>query len=240
MEVIFNIGKQTFNDNGIRNGDMIAIINVIQWMRQRHQLSSIKFYLDPKIIVNKPYNKQFYKYLLATTDFFSAVPGNEILPYEQIMLWDFRDNIGDVVRIANDKPIQNKVAVFPIFDAEYNTMRNWPLWLYDDILKFVSNKLPDHERIVCALTTPAEIDIAKYGFTLSTDFMTNINHITDCDVFVGGDTGTSHFASALDRGPRELVYFYSCRSMIHTLPFHLFGGKGTINTYSTLYNMNLF
>ena len=238
--MIFNIGKLTFNDNGIRNGDMIAIINVIQWMRQKHCISDIKFYLDPTIIVDKPYNKQFYNYLLATTDFFSAVPGNEILPYEHIMLWDFRDNIGDVVRIANDVPMKKKVVVFPIFDAQYNTLRNWPIWLYRDILAFVSNRLPDHERIICATGVPDEVDITKFGFNLSTDFMSNIHHILDCEVFVGGDTGTSHFASALDRGPKELVYFYTCRSMIHTLPFHLLGGKGTLNTYSTLYDMSLF
>jgi ADP-heptose:LPS heptosyltransferase len=236
----YNINEITFNEYGIRNGDMIAIINVIQWLRQKHQTNDIKFYLKPKIIVNKPYIKKFYKYLLSTTDFFSITPGEEMLPYENIMLWDFRDNIGDVVHITNDKPMKQKALVFPLFDADYNTLRNWPLWLYTDILTFVRNKLPDHECIVCAAKVPDEIELEQLGFKLSTDFMDNINHILDCEVFVGGDTGTSHFASSLDRGPKELVYFYSCRSMIHTLPFHLLGGKGTLNTYSTLYNMHLF
>jgi hypothetical protein len=59
----------------------------------------------------------------------------------------------------------------------------------------------------------------------------NYYHITTAEVFVGGDTGSSHFAWALDRGPKDLLYYGSSRGLIHTLPFYLMEGKGKMTTY---------
>jgi hypothetical protein len=59
----------------------------------------------------------------------------------------------------------------------------------------------------------------------------NYYHITTSEIFVGGDTGSSHFAWALDKGPKELLYYGSSRGLIHTLPFYLLQGKGKMSTY---------
>ena len=193
------------------------------------------------IIQDTGYHQQFYDYLCEQWDYFSKTPGpkENFLPYEHIMLWDFRDNIGDVVSIPNDREMKKKLVVFPIFDAQYNTLRNWSKELFGSILQFAEQQYPDHEKIVC-IREGLILQDTIGSFKVSTDFITNVEHIRDCEVFVGGDTGSSHFASALDRGPEKLVYFYSCRSMVHTLPFHSLKGKGMLNTYSTHYDMDLF
>ena len=240
--MIINIGPKTFGNFGIRNGDMIAVINVIQWLRMKHNDTSIKFYMPENYIINDDYHRKFFDYLCDNWDYFSKEPNpdqSKILPYEHIMLWDFRDNIGDVVSIPNDRIMKKKLVVFPIFDAQYNTLRNWDMELLTNVLLYGSYKYENYEKIICVKEGILKESPVK-DFEISTDFITNIEHIRDCEVFVGGDTGSSHFASALNRGPKELVYFYSCRSMIHTLPFHLLKGHGMLNTYSTKYNMGLF
>lgn len=237
--MIYNITNVTFGEYGIRNGDMIAMINVLQWLRRKHNNPNIKFYITPEIIISDTgYHQKFFDFLCENYDYFSLTPGEYYLPYEHIMLWDFRDNIGDVVQIPNLQQQQKKLVVFPIFDAQYNTLRNWSPALFMNILEFCCQQYHDHERIVCIKELPE--DIACPGFTVSTDFISNVTHLMQSDIYVGGDTGMSHLASALFPGPRELVYFYTCRGMIHTLPFYLIQGKGILNTYSSQYNLDIF
>ena len=64
-----------------------------------------------------------------------------------------------------------------------------------------------------------------------TDFITNLYHIMDCEYFVGGDTGTSHFAAALDPSPPNLIYFMNKQKQdTHALPFY-HKNKGKIKYY---------
>ena len=66
---------------------------------------------------------------------------------------------------------------------------------------------------------------------LSFDFEENLKHICSCKVYVGGDTGLSHFAGALENGP-EPVYYTSSRGLLHTTPFYWYTHKkGTMKTY---------
>lgn len=240
--LIINITPETFGNFGIRNGDMIAIINVLQYLRKKHNNPNIKFYMPNNYVIQDTgYHQRFFDYLCEQWDFFSKEPNsqNVQLPYEHIMLWDFRDNIGDVVTMSNNREMKKKVVIFPVLDAQYNTMRNWPPWLFLNIIEHCCRNYPDHEKITCV--REGILDNVPLGdFIISTDLITNVEHIRDCEVFVGGDTGSSHFASALDRGPKELVYFYPARGMTHVLPFHIHSGKGLLNTYSTQYDMNLF
>jgi ADP-heptose:LPS heptosyltransferase len=69
------------------------------------------------------------------------------------------------------------------------------------------------------------------GWRYSTNFVQNYYHITTAEVFVGGDTGSSHFAWALNRGPKDMLYYNSSRGLIHTLPFYLLQGKGRMTNY---------
>jgi hypothetical protein len=241
-DTTINITNYTFGEHGIRNGDMIAIINILQWLRKKRNSADLKFYLPRGYIVPNQYNYQFYDYLANNYDYFDSAPGNSYLPYENIMLWDFRDVCGDVVQLHNDLPIENKVVIFPVLDAKYNTMRNWPDFVLKQILsEFAYHRYSNYSRYVC-LKEDDGFPYKDYGFQISTDFYENINHIKTCSHYVGGDTGMSHFASALSRGKNNDMYceyWYSARSMMHSLPFH-WRTKGIIKTYSTEYNEMLF
>lgn len=241
--MIYNVIPGTFNKYGIRNGDMIAMINFLQWYRKDQGNDNIKFHIRQGVIVNQSYCHEFFNFLKEHTDFFTDEEGYGEMPYNEVMLWDFRDIIGDHVVINNNREKKQKIVVFPVYDAEYHTYRNWSIKLLDSILQKYSEAYPDHEKVLCVKDMPP-IDANLHGFSVSTNFMNNIKHIMEAEIFIGGDTGTSHFASALDNGP-ECVYYYNGRGMLHTLPFYLLqDGKGTLNKFwvnceGTTYNGEL-
>jgi hypothetical protein len=241
--MIYNVIPGTFNNYGIRNGDMIAIINFLQWFRMQEDDPTIKLHIKSNVIVKTDYCKQFYKLLCELTDCFSLTEGYQNLPYHELMLWDFRDICGDVVSIHNPHIQKKKIVVFPVYDSDYHVYRNWNISLLESILEEYTEKYPDYEKLLCVKDLP-DLDIKMSGFSISTHFMQNIKHIMEAEIFIGGDTGVSHFASALNLGPKELVYCYNGRSTVHTLPFHLLSGKGTLrkywlNCYKTTYKGQL-
>lgn len=241
--MIYNVIPGTFNNYGIRNGDLICIINFVQWFRKKQNNPKIQVYLSPGVLVDQDYVTKFYEFIAKQSDCFSRVPGKQQLPYHELMLWDFRDITGDHATVHNTEHMKKKVVVFPIYDAEYHNYRNWTQKLINEVLEEYSAKYPDHEKWLCAKDKPPS-DLNLRGFEVSTGFYDNIYHIMEAEVFVGGDTGTSHFAAALDPGPKELIYYYNGRGMLHTLPFHVLNGKGILkrfwqNCYSTTYKGQL-
>jgi hypothetical protein len=225
--MIFNIELGTFG-GPVRNGDLIGVANVVQFLRNRNNNPTIKFHMKQESINSAEYVQQFYSFLLRHTDYFSDEPGEKSLSWSKVNVWDFRDLSGDLVSIPNEMETKRKIVVFPVLDAQYNTYRNWPLPIFQQILaNFETEEYEGYEKIICVQGNQ------KYreGWTHSHDFMTNIYHIMDAQIFIGGDTGTSHFAWALDRSPQELIYYSSSRELLHTLPFYSLRGKGKINTY---------
>jgi hypothetical protein len=211
----------------MRNGDMVGLLNAVEHLR-RQMKEPVKFHMLPGTISDSDYCIKFFEFLKTQTDYFSEVPGNQILSWSSVNLWDLRDICGDIAEIKNDRPMKNKIVIFPLLDAPYNGYRNWTPELLQNIINLY-NDVPFQEKIICCKTPLGGIDTK--GFEISTDFMTNIDHIMDCHTFVGGETGTSIFASALNRGPKELVYYYSSRALLHTTPFNALNGKGKIVTY---------
>lgn len=218
---------------GTRCGDLIAICNIVEYLRKSKDNPNIQFYIPKSILNQEDYIIQFYEYLCDITDYFSKEEGYLELPFNNVSVWDFRSIIGDHVCINNKKDnIDYKVVVFPLYDAEYNTQRNWSIDCLNDILNECREKYPHYKKIICAKEEPPEGLIDISGFDVSTDYMTNIHHIETSMVFYGGDTGVSHFASVLDRGP-ELNYIYSNRCLLHTTPFYSIGpnSKGNLRTF---------
>lgn len=237
--MIYNVNNTTFNSYGLRNGDLVAVVNFVQWFRKDQNDPGIQLYFEPGVIVDVDYVTKFYNFLLKQTDCFSVIPGDKRLPWNEVMLWDFRDIIGDHAVIENLEAQKKKIVVCPIYDAQYHSYRNWTQFMFDDILKEYSELYPDYEKIIGVKDAPST-NSNLHGFEISTDFYTNLYHIMEAEIFIGGDTGTSHFASALSPGPKELIYYYNGRGMIHTLPFYLFEGRGKLkkfwlNCYGTTY-----
>lgn len=230
--MIYNVPVDAFGPLGTRNGDLIAICNIVEWMRKEKNDPSIQFFLAPGVLNKEDYIQKFFSFLCEITDYFSKTPGNQVLEFHNIGVWDFRDIIGDHVKIRNYyHTVEDKVVIFPVYDAQYNVQRNWSMEIMNDVLNECRVRYPDHKRLICAKDSPPKGLIDTTGFEVSTDFLNNIHHIMTSRVFYGGDTGVSHFASVLDNGP-ELNYIYSSRCLIHTLPFYyLSERRGNLRTY---------
>lgn len=229
--MIYNITTETFGPLGIRNGDLIAIVNIVHHLRKKENNPSIRFYFEPGALNADDYIHKFYTFLTTVTDCFSDKPGEKTLPWKNVGVWDYRDISGDHAVIKNPRRTEKKVVVFPLYDAQYNVQRNWSMECLYGVLKEANELYPDHEKIICARDIPpSAIDL--HGFTLSIDFMTNIEHIMTADVFYGGDTGVSHFASVLEPGPQVLNYMYGSHCMIHTIPFYCISKhRGNLRTF---------
>lgn len=222
--MIIDIEPSTFG-GPLRNGDMIGLCNVIQHLRKSH--GEIKFYMKNGTISQEDYCINFFEFLKTKTDLFSEVPSGNSLSWRNVNIWDYRAISGDVVSIDNNHIMKKKIVIFPLFDAPYNIYRNWPKPVFENIIQeYNSPEYSDYEKIICH-KTPLGIS----GYTDSCDFIDNINHIMDSEIFVGGETGTSVYASSLNRPPKELIYYFSNRALIHTTPFYLFEGKGKMKNY---------
>lgn len=223
--MIINIEPGTFGT--VRNGDLIAICNVIEHLRKININKDIRFHMKPGSMSNERHVELFHTWLIGFTDYFSAFEGSQSLPWRKVNVWDYRDISGDLVKIPNPLPMKKKIVVFPLLDAPYNQWRNWPGHVVQQVLdRFKGEKYDDYEKIICC-----KIPLNVEGWIDSTDFMANIHHIMEAEIFVGGDTGTTHFAFALDRGPEDMIYYGSSRALVHTLPFYLLTGKGRMTNY---------
>ena len=226
--MILNIKPGTFGGPA-RVGDIVGICNIIQHLRNNHP--DTKFFMRPGTINDASHCQQFFSYMMENTNYFAKNEGVLDLTWNRVNVWDYRAISGDVVTIPNKETVTNKVVMFPLFDAPYNTYRNWPREVfYEKIEKYFVN-YPDWERVIC-ITDEKMLPPGDYSnYTISTNFLNNLHHIKTCRRFIGGDTGTSHFAWSLVGGPESLVYVMSNRGLMHTMPFHMLDGKGKLESY---------
>lgn len=226
--MIINISEGVFG-GPLRNGDLIGVANVVAHLRK--EKPEIKFHMKQGSVNSADYVQKFYQFMLEKTDYFSKEPGDADLAWRRVNLWDFRDIIGDNVIIPNNEPMEKKIVVCPIFDAPYNVYRNWPRHVFEEIIKkYSTDEYKDYQKIICIHDHFAKACEFE-GWRYSTNFNQNLYHIMTAETFIGGDTGTSHFAWSLDRGPKNLIYYNSGRGLMHCLPFYLLEGKGKIVRY---------
>jgi ADP-heptose:LPS heptosyltransferase len=181
----------------------------------------------PDAISNSEYCHRFYKFLVENTNYFSKEPGNNVINWRNISVWNYRGISGDIVKIHNTKKKERKIVIFPLFNAQYNQYRNWPVRLFEELIhKYNSDMYFDYKKVICT-----EDNITVEGWETSKDFMANIDHIMTSEIFVGGDTGTSHFVGALVNGPDEIFYYCSGHGLLHGTPFYSLSGKGTLVQY---------
>ena len=220
--MIINVTQETFGGT-VRNGDMIAVANIVEHLRQIEK-KPIRFHFVPGTISSAQHCQDFHSWMIAFTDYFSAFEGKEMLSWKKVNIWDFRNICGDVVKIPNTRTKQKKIVVCPVFDAPYNQYRNWPTNVFLDIIKKYDNY--DGEKI---LVSNKAFNIP--GWTDSNNLIQSLEHIMTSEVYVGGDTGLSHFVGALENGP-EPIYYTSSRGLLHTTPFYwMTEKKGTMKTY---------
>lgn len=225
--MVINITPNNFGGR-LRNGDIVGTLNVLEHLRKND--SSIKFHIPNDSIHPTNYCFHFRNWLLDNTDYLSSIPGNTALDAHNINLWDFRSVIGDLVKIKNDISLNRKICIFPLFDGPYNPYRNWSIQMTNSIIEhYMQSKFDDYEKIVCIHAEYPGIILKDFRYSF--DILENIYHITTCSHYVGGDTGMSHFASALDNPHRKLNYYYGSVGLLHTTPFYALQGKGNINMF---------
>lgn len=231
MDKIINITPRDFGGR-IRSGDILGVCNMLENIRLTENDPTIKIYLPDESVYDADYVYQFRDFLIDHTNYFSKEPGNLYLNLDRFNMWDYRSNINDSVIVDNSSYIKkSKVCIFPLFDAPYNNYRNWDIRLLQSLIdKFSLDNFDEY--FICSSQNNKsvldKIDLKK--FNISYDCDQNMSHIMDCSLFIGGETGLTLLSSCLSNPPIN-VYYYSCRSLMHTFPFY-WKTKGDLKMYS--------
>jgi hypothetical protein len=225
LVLIFNIEPGTFGGR-LRMGDLVGVCNVVEHLRKINNNTLIQFHIKINAISEDLNCIHFYFWLIKNTSYFTATEGTETLPWKNVNVWDFRDISGDLVKIPNKFKKQKKIVVCPLLDAPYNTYRNWTDEVFNNIIAEYDKYPESYEKVIIS-KKPMNLP----GWKDSSDILVNLNHIMTAEIYVGGDTGLSHFAGALEKGPNP-VYYTSSRGLLHTTPINwMTKKKGTMKTY---------
>jgi hypothetical protein len=204
--MIFNINEHNFGGK-MKMGDIIASLNILEFIREKSHASDTKYYLPDHVIQNKDHVRRFRDFLISNSDYISNTPGEIDFPFGPYEIWSFRENSGEKVHIHIPRNGEKIICIFPLIDAEYNTERNWPNELFQEILNHYKN-YEDYEKVICMLGhIPENIDYTNYK--ISNDFVINLNYAVKCKYYVGGDTGFSHFVSSLKQEDKVCRYLYA-------------------------------
>jgi hypothetical protein len=230
--MIINIEPHNFG-GPMRNGDLIALMNFIEYLWKDNK--ELQFHVPDRSIQPNDYIRRFRDWLVDNTNHFVKTEGQNVLNIQNANLWELRSMTGDILKLDFAKPTKKKIVIAPLFDGPYNTYRNWPKQMADDIIEHYSQKeYDDYEKVICVKDWFSSVS----GWSCSHDFIKNIEHIIECSHFVGGDTGTSHFASVLPQ-KEKLNYFYGSVGLLHTTPFYALQGKGNINMFNQQWKLDL-
>lgn len=238
MTKIYNVMENSFG-GWPRKGDIIGIMNVVEHLRMVENDPTLQFYLPKENTNAEP---EFIEWLLNNTTQLTNQPGEVNYPHTDVSVWAYRIppsessvsgvfNAGEFLKIPNNTKLKKKICIFPIFDVQYHTFRLWSVSMTESLIRgFMTDEYKDHEKYLC-IKAPTN-DLNLYDFELSTDLLTNINHILNCDHYVGGETGLTLFASVLDNPNRTLQYFYAGNSHYNfpyysARPFYLKDGQLT-------------
>lgn len=229
--MIINITERTFGGR-IRSGDILGACNMLEHLRKIDN-PNFKFYLSDDSIQNVSYVRQFRDFICENSDYLSKIPGDLQLQSENINCWDYRSLTDDLIKIDNSNYVkQNKICIFPLFDAPYNVYRNWSINLLQYLIDNYSNSGEYDEYVICCSSDNVNSinSLNLKSFVISCDFEENLKHIMSCSTFIGGETGVSLLASCLTIPPKN-YYYYSSGALIHTFPFH-WKTVGEIKMYS--------
>lgn len=222
--MILEINSSTFGGL-MRIGDIVACANVVAYIRKSTNTELLQLNIS-NAIQPAAYVQEFARWMTNNTDYFSRDPAEGSLPWRRVNLWDYRDIAGDLVVIKNKLAQQKKIVVNPLFDAAYNTYRNWPDHIYKEIIEQTEMSYPNYDLVI---VNQHNINIDKWR--CSTNLTETLTEIMTAEYYIGGDTGLSHFVGALDRGP-EPIYYTSSRGLLHTTPINWYTNKkGTMRTY---------
>lgn len=194
-----------YNEFGcIRKGDLVALCQFIEAIRKQYN-PKFKVYLSPHHCLGG--------YLLPFKDYLATEASYKTVPYRG-NLWFYSDylykrfNITPLIRNPHHQR-DGKVVIAPVFDAQYNEDRNWSFRLAERILDWCLEH-NYHTRIIGTASVRQILNQSKYSddlFILD-DVKQSIAEVRSCEYFIGGDSGFTHFAGAIDGAANSILALY--------------------------------
>lgn len=220
----------------MRAGDLIAACNFLEYIKKDHEDPNLRLYIPIDSIFQQSHCMEMYLELLNTTNYITQFPdqlvelqmiaGTDPTYLDMYNLWNLRQDvmiprqnlfsIPDAVVIPNRETRNDKkIVIAPLLDAPYNHERNWTSKYTQELLNYYC--FSSYLEVIIASKEPINFDIGHA--TYSHNYQETLQHIRTCGLFHGGDTGLSHYASALQHGPR-CRFHYSKNTYGTTNPFY--------------------
>lgn len=220
----------------LRMGDLVAVCNFLEYIREKTDNPYLQMCI-PDEVVWDDHCIEFRDWLIFNTDYvckyadqlieLQIVPGTDATYPYMYNLWNIRKDVSvqrqnvfhieDRVILPGNKNKEELLIVCPLLDAPYNANRNWGLELTQKMIN--SYQWYDYFDKVIICKEPIDgLDIKNFRY--SHNFNDNLDLVAKCMIFYGGDTGFSHFAGALQPGPKYLNYLYPKDTYGTTYPFY--------------------
>lgn len=234
-----NVTQRLFG-GALRAGDLLAACNFLEYIRKENNKPNLKLYIPDASVYNSKHCMQMRDFLLDVNNggYLSSFPDQilnmEVIPgtdptySDMYNLFNIRRDvltsrqniftIPDAISIPSFLPKEKKIVVVPLMDAPYNISRNWTLKYLQDIIDTWTHKNEFIDEFI--LASKDIIPGLNIGnFVYCHDYIDNIEHILDCSVYIGGDTGLSHLAGSLNPRPK-CIFHYPSNTYGTTNPFY--------------------
>lgn len=202
------------NVAGLKAGDLIACCNFLEFIRGQQDDPTMQLYLADEVIfpghtiILRDWLEEHTDYVTTSPTKLvelNVIPGTDPTYSTMYNIWNIREDvlcrkqsvfdIPDAVRIPS-LPMKSKIVLAPLMDADYNHERNWSLQYTQNLIKSCLWFQPTYEWILVSKEPIIGLELGP--FVYSHNYKENLNHIREAKVYIGGDTGLSHFAGSID------------------------------------------
>lgn len=203
----------------IRIGDFVALSLLVKTLQFQFK-KEIKFFVnDGKKITNKS-ALQLVSYLKDCFEYSDEIDleeptfyGGNIWVYFNYIT-EFLDFRAKIENFYLDQIDKSRIVVNPVFGSIYNQDRNWSKDLFDKIVDIVQKN--NYKPIVTSTSEIYKIiDIDNYSDDIDfviDDFNHTIKEISRALIYIGGDCGPTHVASAIRKYPEKIIAIYGDKS----------------------------
>jgi hypothetical protein len=222
----------------LRMGDLIAVCNFLEYIREKIDNPKLQMYVPDDVVFPSDHCIKMRDWLEEYTDYITTDPNTQLIELQvrpgtdptyptMYNLWNIRKDVA--VRRQNVFDIEDRVilpgisskediiVMCPLLDAPYNAHRNWGIELTQRLIDSYQYYTQFRKIIICKEPIP-DLDIKNFEY--SHDLYDNLKFVSKCSLYIGGDTGFSHFAGALAPGPKYCQYLYSKETYGTTYPFN--------------------